>query len=130
MRGPVTSSTTSSPTAQWSPIRAASTSSPRMVRFSPNEPLAITRSRRTLPGVHLLAGEGIDSLAVAAVVAGVTDEVADEPAAQPATLGPVARSVATSTGRFPMPVIPTFLAGLGSALPRLTERTCPRTRRA
>ena len=87
MRGPVTSSTTSSPTAHRSPIECRIDVEPGGGQVLAEGPLAQADAEPALPVVELFAGECVDGLVVAPVVLGVADEVADQAAAQPAVLG-------------------------------------------
>jgi hypothetical protein len=79
MRGPVTCRT-AEPTSQTSPITAASTSTLVVVRFSPKLPAGQVDSQFRCPPIEFLAGERIDRLIRAPVVAPIADEVAGDTA--------------------------------------------------
>ena len=98
-----------------------------MVRFSPKQPVGQLAAQAGLPGVEVLALEGVDGLLVAAVVLGVPDEVPDQAAAEPAALGPGGPDLhrAGRPGRLPIPVDFAVLYGFGSARPTLTESSWP-----
>ena len=57
IRAAVTSSTTSEPIRQRSPIARRTRRAPSVVRFSPNAPSASVRAQLALPGVEVLAGD-------------------------------------------------------------------------
>ena len=73
------------PIRQRSPIRAPVTSTPDVVRFSPNMPLVRGPGQFGFPLVEVFARVDVDGLIVAAVKLLIADGVADQAAAETAT---------------------------------------------